>query len=380
MKIVVSPNAFKGSLTAADAAFVIAKAAREVFPDATVLQLPLADGGAGTLDALVEATLGDFVEGDCTDAVGEAIVAPFGILGPDFERMRTGVVELAMCCGLKNIPWRKRDPLVTTTYGAGELIRAALDEMCLSFIVGLGDTGTHDCGAGLAQALGVKLLDKSGADIGRGGAALLKLHTIDNSANVILKRQGTMIAACDVTNPLTGKNSTARIFATQKGATPDGVKLLEEASLHFAHIVKRELGKDIATVPSGGAAGGTGAGLAALFNAELKSGADLVREFTKFDEKALDADLIITGEGRIDPQTIGGKTVAGVCAHAKILKVPVIAFAGMVDEADHTLRKKIGLDAMHCITPDAATEEEAMRNARAYLREKTLAVLATWGK
>lgn len=375
MKIVIAPNAFKGSLSASDAAFVMAKAAKEVFPDATVVRLPLADGGAGTLDALIEATLGDFIEGDCTDAVGADIVAPYGMLGADLERPRTAVIELAVCCGLKTIPWNKRNPLVTTTYGAGELIQWGLDEMCMDVVVGLGDTGTHDCGAGLAQALGVKMLDKSGAEIGRGGAELLKLHTIDLNKNKLTARGGKVIAAWDVSNPLTGKQNTARLFAPQKGADADAVKILEEASAHFAKVVKRELGKDIATIVGGGAAGGTGAGLAAIFNAELRSGADLVLEFVKFNEKSLDADLILTGEGSIDQQTASGKTIAGVCAHAKTLRVPVIAFAGKVDETNKTLRDSIGLQAMHCITPEWATEDDAMRNARVYLFDKVIDVL-----
>lgn len=375
MKLVVAPNAFKGSLSANDAAFVIAGAARELFPDATVVQMPLGDGGSGTLDALVEATLGDFVEADCTDATGETIVAPWGILGADFERPRTGVVELAVCCGLKQIPLKKRNPLVTTTYGAGELIRAGLAERCRDFIIGLGDTGTHDCGAGIAQALGVRLLDKHGNDLGRGGAELLKLHAVDMTNNALLISGGAVRVACDVLNPLTGRNGTARVFAPQKGADPDAVKLLEDAGAHFATIVKRELGKDVGSIPHGGAAGGTGAGLVAFFNADLRSGAEMVLEFVRFDEKCIDADLIITGEGTIDKQTTGGKTVAAVSTHAKKLRVPVVAFAGMVDESNDSLRTTIGLDAMWCITPDTATEDEALRHARTYLHDRVCETL-----
>jgi glycerate kinase len=367
MKIIVAPNAFKGSLSASDAAFTIAKAAREVYPDAEVVQMPLADGGSGTLDALVESTLGDFIEADCTDALGETLIAPWGMLGADLERPRTGIIELATTCGLKNIPWKKRNPLVTSTFGAGEQVQAALDEMCLDIIFGLGDTGTHDCGAGIAQALGVKLLDKHGNDIPRGGAALLTLHAIDTTKNLLTPRGGKVIAACDVTNLLTGKNSTAKLFAPQKGADADAVKILEDAGAHFLRIVKKELGKDVGALPGCGAAGGVGAGLAAFFNAELRSGADLVMEYTSFNAKALDADVIITGEGKIDSQTSAGKTVAGVCAHAKTLRVPVVAFAGMVDESNDALKKNIGLDAMFCSTPDSATEDDAMRNAREFL-------------
>ncbi|HZV12090.1 MAG TPA: glycerate kinase, partial [Candidatus Kapabacteria bacterium] len=251
MKIIVAPNAFKGSLTAADAAHIIARSAQEVFPDAEIIQLPLADGGAGTLDALIETTLGDFLEDDCTNAVGETIVAPYGMLGQNGFEARTGVVEVAACCGLKDIPLRKRNPLVTTSYGVGELLMHAQQEGCINFIVCLGDTGTHDCGAGIAQAIGIKLLDKKGAEIGRGGAELLKLHAIDMSGISRPLAAAKVIAACDVANPLTGKNNTAKLYTPQKGADAKAVKILEEASEHFADIVKKELGKNIAKTECG---------------------------------------------------------------------------------------------------------------------------------
>jgi len=377
MKILVAPNAFKGSLTAADAAHIISRAVLDVIPDAQILQIPLADGGSGTLDTLIETTLGDFVEEECTNATGERIVAPFGILGQSGFEARTGVIEIAQCCGLKDIPLRKRNPLVATTYGAGELMIHAQQEGCLYFIIGLGDTGTHDCGAGIAQAVGIRLFDNNGKSIGRGGAELLKLASIDlsvmNRAIAAIK----VIAACDVTNPLLGKNNSARVYAPQKGADSDALKILEDASGNFARVVKKELGKDIGKTEGSGAAGGAGAGLAAFFDAELRPGAELVLECVHFDEKCLDADLVITGEGAIDAQTTNGKTISVVCKHAQKLRVPVIAFAGITDESDHRLRKEIGLAKMYCITPDTATEDEAMRHARNFLEERVKQVFMT---
>ena len=280
------------------------------------------------------------------------------------------MVELARCCGLKDIPLRKRNPLTTSTYGAGELMLHASREGCLNFIIGLGDTGTHDCGAGIAQALGILLRDANGREIGRGGAELRRLASIDMGSRARAFAAARVVAACDVTNPLTGRHNTAREFAPQKGAPPDAVKILEEASAHFAEVVKKELGRDVAKIEHGGAAGGVGAGLAAFVDAELRSGAELVLEYSRFDEHCLGADVVITGEGAIDPQTARGKTILAVCAHARKLGVRVVAFAGMVNENDEALRTRIGLEKMYCITPDTATEEESIARARVFLEQR----------
>ncbi len=378
MKFLIAPNAFKGSLSASDAAFVMARGVREVMKKAQVVTLPAADGGAGTLDALVESTLGDFLECDCTNAIGEEIIAPYGVLGFDPKRNKTGVVELARTCGLKDIPLRKRNPLVTTSYGAGEQIRAALDEHCVDVIIGLGDTGIHDCGIGIAQALGAKLLDKHGKPVGRGGQALKALHSIELPASPF-PADGTLIAACDVHHPLTGRGNAVRAFTPQKGADPSVAALLLDLSEHFCSVVKRDLGKDVARIEHGGSAGGAAAMLHAFYGAQLRPGAELVLEYTRFDELCRTADVVLTGEGTIDKHTAEGKTIAAIARHAKELDVPVIAFGGQVDEDDTALRDKIGLAAMHCITPDDATEETAMRNAREYLLEAVKRVVCEMG-
>ncbi len=381
MKILVAPNAFKGSLSAGDAAHAMARELRSIYPGAVVIEMPLADGGSGTLDTLVETTLGEFIEGECANALGERIIAPFGVLGSgkqgnDFAA-RTGVVELAKVCGLQDIPIRKRNPLVTSTFGAGELLLHAAGEGCMKFIIGLGDTGTHDCGAGIAQAAGIHLLDSEGKEIGAGGAELQRLESIDSHGKSRILAASAVVAACDVSNPLTGKHNTAREYAPQKGANDDAVKILEEASTNFARVVKKDLGKDVSRLLYGGAAGGVGAGLTAFFDAELRSGAEIVLEYAHFDEACLDADFVVTGEGTIDAQTASGKTITAVCAHAKKMNVPVFAFAGMVDEHNEGLRTRIGLEKMYCITPDTATEEEAMKSARVFLSSRIRQVFAS---
>ncbi len=331
MKIVVAPDKFKGSLTAEQAAAAIARGVKRVLPRAEILRVPVADGGEGTMRALVKATRGRVVRRKVVGPLGNTVTASFGILGGK-KSQRTAVIEMAEASGLKLVPSTKRNPLVTTTYGTGQLIRAAIELGCKKIIVAIGGSATNDAGAGMAQALGWQLLDANGKQIGFGGGALKNLSRIQRTRFQVsgFRFQPSVLVACDVQNPLYGKNGAAFIYAPQKGATPAMVRELDNGLRHFAKIVKRDLGKDVAHFAGAGAAGGLGAGLVAFLDAELQSGAGLVLETIGFDDLLRGADLVITGEGKIDDQTAQGKAPWGVASAAKRSSIPVIAFGGSV--------------------------------------------------
>lgn len=355
MKIVIAPDSFKGSLTALEAANAIEDGFRRVFPEAEIVKVPMADGGEGTVQSLVDATGGRIVKRIVTGPLGDKVEAQFGILGDG----KTAVIEMASASGLPLIPPHKRNPMVTTTYGTGELIKAALDMDCRKFIIGIGGSATNDGGGGMAQALGVKLLDKDGNDIPFGGKGLLKLNRIDISTLDPRIAESEIVVACDVDNPLTGPRGAARVYSPQKGATPEMVEILEKALERFAEVVKRDLGKDVKNIPGAGAAGGLGAGLMAFLNAKLRLGVDIVIEATGLEDKVKGADLVITGEGGIDGQTIYGKTPIGVAKVAKKFGIPVLAVAGGISD-DASVVYEHGIDGLMSIIPHPMTLEEAM--------------------
>lgn len=355
MRVVIAPDSFKGSLTALEVADAVEKGLRRVIPDLEAIKVPMADGGEGTVQSLVDATGGRIIKRKVTGPLGEEVEAQFGILGDGV----TAVIEMASASGLPLVPPEKRNPMITTTYGTGELIKAALDMGCRKFIIGIGGSATNDGGAGMAQALGVKLLDKDGKQIPFGGGGLLKLERIDISTLDPRIRESEIVVACDVDNPLTGPRGAARVYAPQKGATPEMVEILDEALKRFAEIIRRDLGKDVENVPGAGAAGGLGAGLMAFLNAELRSGVEIVIETVKLEEKMKGADLVITGEGGIDSQTVFGKTPIGVAKTAKRFNLPVIAIAGGISD-DASVLYRHGIDAMVSIIPRPMSLEEAM--------------------
>lgn len=364
MKIVIAPDSFKESLSALEVANAIEKGFRRVFPDAQYVKIPLADGGEGTVQALVDATGGTIVEKQVTGPLGEPVSASFGLLGDG----KTAVIEMAAASGLHLVPREKRNPLITTTRGTGELIRAALDCGVEHMIIGIGGSATNDGGAGMAQALGVKLLDANGEELGFGGGRLSRLAQIDVSALDERLNYVKVDVACDVTNPLTGSEGASFVFGPQKGATPDMVRQLDQNLQHYADVIAQALGKQV-NVPGAGAAGGLGAGLLAFLHAELKRGIDIVLEAVQFDEKVVGASLVITGEGRIDGQTVYGKTPVGVAKAAKKHGIPVIALAGSLsDDSDLVLRH--GVDALYSIVPGIVSLAEAMEQA-AYYVERT---------
>jgi len=355
VRIVIAPDSFKGSLTALEAANAIEEGLKRVFPKAEIVKVPMADGGEGTVQSLVDATGGRIVKKVVTGPLGDKVEAQFGILGDG----RTAVIEMASASGLPLVPPDKRNPMVTTTYGTGELIKAALDMGCRRFIIGIGGSATNDGGGGMAQALGVKLLDKDGNDIPFGGGGLLKLDRIDISTLDPRIAESEIVVACDVDNPLTGPRGAARVYSPQKGATPEMVEILDKALERFAEAVKRDLGRDIKDVPGAGAAGGLGAGLMAFLNAKLQLGVDIVIEATGLEEKVKGADLVITGEGGIDSQTVYGKTPIGVAKVAKKFGIPVLAVAGGISD-DASVVYEHGIDGLMSIIPRPITLDEAM--------------------
>ena len=324
MKIVVAPNAFKGSLTASQAAAAIAGGVREAMPDAEVVEVPVADGGDGTVEALVSANRGEYRSTEVLGPLGDLVTAQYGLI---YSR-RTAVVEMATASGLTLISSERRDPRRTSTYGFGQLLQAARSDGVSQVIAGIGGSATNDGGAGMAQALGYRLLDAAGRDLERGGAALASLERIDSSGFDRAWSSLQIKVACDVTNPLTGPRGASAVYGPQKGADEDAVRELDAALGRLAAVIERDLGKRVADLPGAGAAGGTGAGLVAFLDAELVRGAPLVVEATGLDAHLSGADLVITGEGRLDEQTAYGKAPGEVAMRAQAAGVPVLVMAG----------------------------------------------------
>ena len=358
MKIVVAPDSFKGSVTALQAAEAIERGLHRVFPDAEIEKLPMADGGEGTAQSLVDATGGRILTESVVDPLGVEIEARYGVLGDGV----TAVIEMAAASGLTLVPLAKRNPLVTTTYGTGQLIKAALDHGCRKLIIGIGGSATNDGGAGMAQALGAKLITASGEPIRWGGGGLHQLDAIGISELDSRIQETETVVACDVNNPLTGEDGASHVYGPQKGATPEMVQALDANLAHFDTILQRDIGVTVGDIPGAGAAGGLGTGLMAFLNAELKSGVALVIEATQLEKRISDADLVITGEGQINFQTVFGKTPIGVAKAAKAQGIPVVAIAGSIsDDADGVY--DAGIDAMVDIVPEPMTLEVAIENA-----------------
>jgi glycerate kinase len=363
MRFVVAPDSFKGSASAREVAQAIAEGLKAALPDAVCDLVPMADGGEGTVDALVAATGGQIVSVRVTGPLGEPVDAFFGILG-DGE---TAVIEMAAAAGLHLVPPEKRNPMVTTTYGVGELIRAALDAGCRRLIIGIGGSATNDGGAGMAQALGVRLLDEQGNEIGFGGGILERLARLDLSDFDRRVWDAEILVACDVTNPLTGQNGASAVYGPQKGATPEMVRQLDANLRHYAAVLRRDLGVEVETVAGAGAAGGLGAGLLAFCRAQLRRGVELVIHAVHLPERVQKADLVITGEGCLDFQTGFGKVPHGVAQVAKRYGKPVIALAGQLGEGAERCRQW-GIDACFSILSKPMSEGEAMANAIPLLR------------
>lgn len=326
MKIVIAPDSFKETLTAAEAASAIAKGMARALPKARFVEVPVADGGEGTVQALVDATAGKKLSRKVKGPMGRPVMATFGLLGGG----RTAVIEVAEACGLHLVPRGKRNPMKATSYGVGELIIAALELGAKEIIVGLGGSATNDCGAGMAQALGFAMLNERGRPLraGIGGGALTDVARIDRSAVHPSLAKARVVVACDVNNPLTGRRGASAVFGPQKGASPDMVQELDAALAHFAKGMRADLNIAVSRTPGAGAAGGLGAGLLAFAGAELRSGVEIVLEKVKLDRHLKNASLVVSGEGQIDRQTPFGKAPAGVAALARSHGIPVVAIGG----------------------------------------------------
>ncbi|HWQ74820.1 MAG TPA: glycerate kinase [Syntrophomonas sp.] len=358
MHIVVAPDSFKESLTAAEAATRIAEGIYRIFPAAQITRLPLSDGGEGLTETLVAAMTGRMLKQEVTGPMGGRVTARFGV-----TEDHTAIMEMAEASGLALVPTAQRNPLTATTLGTGELIRAALDQGCRRLIIGIGGSATNDGGAGMAQALGVKMLDVQGRDIGPGAAGLLELASIDLSAVDPRLSLTEISAACDVTNPLCGPQGASYVYGPQKGANAATVERMDRALARMAEVVKRDLGLDICELPGAGAAGGLGAGLKAFAGADLRPGLDLVLDILQFDALlSAGPDLIITGEGEINGQSLYGKVPVGVARRARKYGIPVLAIAGSIG-ADAEQVYVEGITALMSIAPGPITRQESMTRA-----------------
>lgn len=358
MKIVIAPDSYKESLSAFEVASCIEAGFREIFPQADYLKLPMADGGEGTVEVMVAATSGRKIDVEVTGPLGEKVMAFFGLSGDG----QCAFIEMAAASGLELVPGQRRNPLKTTSYGTGELIRCALDQGVQHCIIGIGGSATNDGGAGMVQALGARLLDNQGEELGFGGAALARLASIDISELDPRIQQCKFEIACDVTNPLTGNNGASAIFGPQKGATPQMVEQLDLALQHYAQMIKYWLDSDVEQVAGAGAAGGMGAALLAFCRAELRQGIEIVTDALGLDALVRDATLVITGEGRFDSQSINGKVPIGVARVAKRYHKPVIGIAGSLS-SDVSVVHQHGVDAVFSVLYRICTLEEALADA-----------------
>ncbi|WP_226528105.1 glycerate kinase [Metabacillus niabensis] len=372
MKIVIAPDSFKESLSSMEAALAIERGFKMIFPNADYHKVPMADGGEGTVQSLVDATKGSIKERIVTGPLGNQVKAFFGLMGDG----KTAVIEMAAASGLHLVPVEQRNPLVTTTRGTGELILSALDLGVEHMIIGVGGSATNDGGAGMVQALGGRLLDSDGNDIKAGGGVLSEISSIDLTGLDQRLTKVKIEVACDVDNPLTGPRGASAIFGPQKGATPEMVQLLDQNLTHFADVVEASLGRSFRNIEGAGAAGGLGASLVAFLNAELKRGIQIVLNAVNFDEVVKDATLVITGEGRIDSQTIYGKTPIGVAKAAKKYGVPVIGVAGSLSKDCDGVYEH-GIDALFSIVPGVTTLPDAFEHAAVYMEMTAKNIAAT---
>jgi glycerate kinase len=362
MRIIVAPDSFKGSVSALAAAQAMKRGIQSVFPDAEVIAAPIADGGEGTVDALVVATNGRILREEVTGPLGETVLAHWGILG-DGE---TAIIEMAAASGLSLVPHGKRDPRITTTYGTGQLLAAALDNGIRKIVIGIGGSATNDGGAGMAKALSARFMDAAGNELLNGGAALVKLARIDLSGLDPRLQESEIQVACDVDNPLCGPRGASAIYGPQKGATPEMVQELDKALAHYADVAKTATGKDIAGRPGSGAAGGLGAGLLFFSNAKLRPGVEIVMEAIGFGEMVAHADLVITGEGLTDFQTAHGKAPVGVARVAKQHQKPVICLSGGLGEGADDVYDQ-GIDGLMSIVPQPMVLEQCMQQGEALI-------------
>jgi glycerate kinase len=362
-RILIAPNAFKGTLTAMQAAECIERGLKAALRGVKCVKVPVADGGDGTVQAIADATGGRIVRSSVRDPLGRPVRAAWGVTGDG----RSAVIELATASGLALLKLGERNPMKTTTRGTGELIRRALDRGARRILIGIGGSATNDGGAGLARALGVRFLDRRGREIAEGGGALEKLARIDLDRLDPRLREVEIEAACDVDNPLTGKRGAARVYSPQKGATPLMVERLEAGLTRLADVWHAQTGVDIRNAPGAGAAGGAGAGLMMFLGARLRPGVEIVMDAVRLSDKMKGCDLVVTGEGRLDAQTAFGKAPAGVARLAGKLGIPVIAIGGSLAADAALALRKLGFAAWFSALEESMDESELPRRAPAML-------------
>ncbi|WP_343732806.1 glycerate kinase [Duganella sp.] len=372
MKIVIAPDSFKESLTAMAVADEIEAGFREIFPHAEYRKLPVADGGEGTVQAMVDASCGKLVALEVSGPLGEPAAAFYGLMGDG----QTAVIEMAAASGLELVAPSQRNPLRTTSYGTGQLIRNALDAGARRFVLGVGGSATNDGGAGMLQALGGRLLDAAGADLPAGGGALDKLARIDLSGLDVRIADCVFDVACDVSNPLVGPQGASAIFGPQKGATPRMVAQLDDNLRRYADVIARDLGRQVADVPGAGAGGGIGAAMMVFLGGRLRPGSEIVADAVGLDAAVADADLVITGEGRIDGQTVHGKTPVGVARVAQRHGKPVIAIGGSLGTAAAEVHAH-GIAAVFGSVSRPCTVDEALAAAAVNVRNAARNIAAT---
>ena len=355
MKIILAIDSFKGSLSSADAEKAAAEAILKLSPNNEIVCIPIADGGEGTLSVIMETTEGTWHTLYAHNPCMETIQTQYGISSD----RNTAFIEMASISGLPLIRKEQQNPMETSSFGTGELILDALQKGCTRFVVGIGGSATNDAGTGMLQALGFKFLDREGKTLGHGGKTLIDIAHIDQSQVHPSLKNAHFIVACDVRNPFYGPEGAAFVYARQKGADDAMIIELDKGLQSFADVIQQETGKDISQVPGSGAAGGLGGGMLAFLNAELKSGADLLLEYSHFEKHLANADLIITGEGSIDRQSLMGKIPGKVLQIAQKHQVPVIAMAGIAKDMD--LLKKAGFSEIYTTKPDSMPLDEAMK-------------------
>ncbi len=359
MKIVVAADSFKGSLSSAELAEAVEKGVHNVYPQAEVIKIPVADGGEGTVEALVDGTSGVYRTIKANGPLMSPVTALYGITGDG----KTAVIEMASASGLPLVPTDKRNPMKTTTYGTGELIKDALENGCREFLIGIGGSATNDCGMGMMQALGMKFFDDKGNEVGIGGESLNKAESIDDSQLIAGIKEARFLIACDVDNPLYGENGAAHVYGRQKGADDQMVLELDKGLKHFNSVVERKYGFDMNALSGAGAAGGLGGAFAAFLKGVLKPGIDIILDKTGLAEKMKGADFVITGEGRIDFQSVMGKTPVGVSRMAAKQNIPVIAIAGAVTD-DSGVVHDHGINSLFSIMNYPISLEDAMEPDR----------------
>ena len=372
MNIVVAPDSFKECLSSKKVARAISKGILEVMPNAEVFEIPISDGGEGLLEAILYNVEGRLVSLNVMNPLLKPIVATYGILKDN----KTAIIEMAKASGLELISEQEKNPLVTTTYGTGQLIKDALDKGCTNIIIGIGGSATNDGGTGLVKALGGKFLNSNGEELKEGGGYLNRLAHIDITNLDKRIADCEILVACDVLNPLTGNNGASWVYGKQKGGSKKDLEFLDANLTHYANIIKNDLGIAIAAIPGSGAAGGTGAALVAFLNGKLVNGIGLILDTIGIEDYIKNADLVITGEGKIDEQTLYGKTIAGIAKMAKRNHVPVIVLTGKIGDRIEGLYE-IGVSAIFAIANQPMSLSTAIKDTPKLLQECTSNIIRT---